>query len=71
MKRSLRRWLTLLAIVGTLCACGRYGPPTRRPREAPATSVPGEPTQTPAPSPSEPPSVPNETEDETATRPAR
>lgn len=67
MKRSLRRWLTLLAIVGTLCACGRYGPPTRRPREAPATSVPGEPTQKPAP----PPSELNETEDETPTRPPR
>lgn len=27
-------WLTVLAIAGTLCACGRYGPPKRR---SPAT----------------------------------
>ncbi|MEZ4280503.1 MAG: hypothetical protein R3F21_12950 [Myxococcota bacterium] len=50
--RHLIAWLTVLAIAGTLCACGRYGPPKRRPQtttsaaavtsriEAPRTSVP-------------------------------
>ncbi len=50
--RPLIAWLTLLAIAGTLCACGRYGPPKRRSPattgaaaakigiEAPRTSVP-------------------------------
>jgi predicted small lipoprotein YifL len=32
-------WLTLLAIAGTLCACGRYGPPTRRAPEASTTGA--------------------------------
>lgn len=31
--QRLVAWLTLLAIAGTLCACGRYGPPKRRPQE--------------------------------------
>lgn len=48
--------LTLLAIVGTLCACGRYGPPKRVDPPAPAaspTSAPA-PNPDPSPSPSEP-----------------
>ena len=31
--QRLVAWLTLLAIAGTLCACGRYGPPKRRPKQ--------------------------------------
>lgn len=56
MKRSVPRtlgaetrtpvaWLTLLAIVGTLSHCGRYGPPPRRPTGAPATSEASAPSQ--------------------------
>ncbi len=35
----LLAWLTILAIAGTLCACGRYGPPKRRTPEASETGA--------------------------------
>lgn len=39
-------WGTAVAIAGTLCACGRYGPPQRRPSTPAATAV-GEPVGEP------------------------
>lgn len=50
VSRPVVAWLTLLAIAGTLCACGRYGPPKRSPTDAAAagtasdSAVPASPT---------------------------
>jgi hypothetical protein len=48
VSHPLVAWLTLLAIAGTLCACGRYGPPQRRAPEASATGAANDTTVSPA-----------------------
>ena len=50
VSRPVVAWLTLLTIAGTLCACGRYGPPKRSPTDGAAagaasdSAVPASPT---------------------------
>jgi predicted small lipoprotein YifL len=47
--RPIVAWLTLLAIAGTLCACGRYGPPKRTSTDTAAASTPSDSGVPPSP----------------------